>query len=208
MNLAPVMLEGRTVRLEPLALHHLDGLCAVGLEPSLWAFTTTQVTTPDAMRAYVETALAEQRAGTALPFATVERASGTVVGTTRFANAVHEHARVEIGWTWVAPRWQRTAVNTEAKYLMLRHAFDVLRVRRVELKTSALNARSRAAIRRLGATEEGTLRKHMINADGSARDSVYFSILDDEWPDVRTRLASMLQPEQRTAPTASRPPRS
>jgi RimJ/RimL family protein N-acetyltransferase len=191
MNLAPVTLEGRIVRLEPLGLEHVDALCAVGLEPSLWAFTTMQITTPEQMRAYVETGLAEQRAGTALPFATVERATGTVVGTTRFANAVHEHARVEIGWTWIAPPWQRTGVNTEAKLLMLRHAFEVLRVRRVELKTSALNVRSRAAIRRIGATEEGTLRKHMINADGSARHSVYFSVLDDEWPAVEARLDAM-----------------
>ena len=191
MNLAPVTLEGRVVRLEPLGLHHLDALCAVGLEPALWAFTTMQITTPEQLRGYVETALAEQRAGTALAFATVERASGTVVGTTRFANAVHEHARVEIGWTWIGLPWQRTGVNTEAKLLMLRHAFETLRVRRVELKTSALNLRSRAAIRRIGATEEGTLRKHMINADGSARDSVYFSVLDDEWPAVRARLEAM-----------------
>jgi RimJ/RimL family protein N-acetyltransferase len=192
MNLAPATLEGRVVRLEPLGLRHLDALCAVGLEPSLWAFTTMQIATPEQMRGYVETALAEQRAGTALPFATVERAGGTVVGTTRFANAVHEHARVEIGWTWIAPRWQRTGVNTEAKLLMLRHAFEVLRVRRVELKTSALNLRSRAAMLRIGATEEGTLRKHMINADGSARDSVYFSITDDDWVTVRPRLEAML----------------
>jgi Acetyltransferases, including N-acetylases of ribosomal proteins len=194
MNLAPVTLEGRVVRLEPLGLQHLDALCAIGLEPSLWAFTTVQITTPAQMRGYVETALAEQRAGTALPFATVERAGGTVVGTTRFANAVHEHARVEIGWTWIAPQWQRTAVNTEAKLLMLRHAFEALQVRRVELKTSALNLRSRAAIRRIGAVEEGTLRKHMINADGSARDSVYFSIVDDEWPEVGARLAALMGP--------------
>jgi RimJ/RimL family protein N-acetyltransferase len=180
------------VRLEPLGLHHLEGLCAVGLDPSLWALTTIRVATPEDMRGYVEAALAEQRAGTALPFATVERASGTVVGTTRFGSAAHEHARVEIGWTWIAPAWQRTTVNTEAKYLMLRHAFDVMGVRRVELKTSALNARSRAAILRIGATEEGTLRKHMINADGSARHSVYFSVTDDEWPVVRARLESML----------------
>jgi N-acetyltransferase len=192
MNLAPVTLEGRVVRLEPLGLHHLDALCAVGLEPSLWAFTTIRITTAEEMRAYVETGLAEQRAGTALPFATVERATGMVVGTTRFANAVHEHARVEIGWTWIAPRWQRTGVNTEAKLLMLRHAFEVLRVRRVELKTSALNLQSRAAIRRIGATEEGTLRKHMINADGSARDSVYFSIIDEEWVAVRARLTALI----------------
>jgi N-acetyltransferase len=192
MNLAPVTLEGRVVRLEPLRPDHVDALCAVGLEASLWAFTTIQITTPEQMRGYVETALAEQRAGTALAFATVERASGTVVGTTRFANAVHEHARVEIGWTWIAPRWQRTGVNTEAKLLMLRHAFEVLQVRRVELKTSALNLRSRAAIRRIGATEEGTLRKHMINADGSARDSVYFSIIDDEWAAARARLTALM----------------
>jgi RimJ/RimL family protein N-acetyltransferase len=192
MNLEPTTLEGRVVRLEPLELRHLDALCAVGLDPALWAFTTVQIRTPEQMRGYVETALAEQRAGTALPFATVERASGTVVGTTRFANAVHEHARVEIGWTWIAPRWQRTGVNTEAKLLMLRHAFEVLRVRRVELKTSALNLRSRAALLRISATEEGTLRKHMINADGSARNSVYFSITDDDWVMVRPRLEAML----------------
>jgi RimJ/RimL family protein N-acetyltransferase len=192
VNLAPVTLEGRVIRLEPLGLHHLDGLCAVGLDPSLWAFTTVRITNRDEMRAYMEGGLAEQRAGTALPFATVERATGTIVGTTRFASAVHEHARVEIGWTWIAPAWQRSAVNTEAKYLMLRHAFDVMGVRRVELKTSALNMRSRNAILRIGATEEGTLRKHMINADGSARHSVYFSIIDDEWPAVRARLESMM----------------
>lgn len=192
MNLAPVVLEGRVVRLEPLTLDHVDALSAVGLDPSLWALTTIRVNDSDDMRRYVQTALDEQRAGTALPFATIARATGTVVGTTRFGSAVHEHARVEIGWTWIAPPWQRTAVNTEAKYLMLRHAFEVLKIRRVELKTSALNARSRAAILRIGATEEGTLRKHMINADGSARDSVYFSVTDDEWPRVRTRLEAML----------------
>lgn len=192
MPLAPVTLEGAVVRLEPLGLHHLDALCAVGLEPSLWALTTIRVDSAGDMRRYVEAALADQAAGTALPFAAVERASGTVVGSTRFGSAAPEHARVEIGWTWIAPRWQRTAVNTEAKYLMLRHAFEVLRCRRVELKTSARNLRSQAAMRRIGAIEEGTLRKHMINADGSARDSVYFSILDDEWPQVRRRLEAML----------------
>jgi RimJ/RimL family protein N-acetyltransferase len=188
VDLSPVTLEGDLVRLEPLGLHHLDALCAVGLEPSLWAYTTVRVATPDDMRQYVQQALDEQAAGTALPFATVERASGMVVGSTRFAAAVPAHKRVEIGWTWIAPRWQRTPVNTEAKYLMLRHAFEVMGARRVELKTSARNARSRAAMLRIGCTEEGTLRQHMINADGSSRDSVYFSILDREWPSVRERL--------------------
>jgi RimJ/RimL family protein N-acetyltransferase len=193
MDLTPVTLQGTAIRLEPLGLHHLDGLVAVGLDPSLWALGQSRIESPGDMRAYVEEALAEQHAGTALPFATVEQASGTIVGSTRFANAVHEHRRVEIGWTWIAPRWQRSAVNTEAKYLMLRHAFETMGARRVELKTSALNARSRAAMLRIGATEEGTLRQHMIRPDGSNRDSVYFSVLDREWPVVGARLAEMLQ---------------
>jgi RimJ/RimL family protein N-acetyltransferase len=193
MNLSPVTLEGRTVRLEPLALRHLDALCAVGLDPSLWALTTVRVASRDDMRRYVQTALADQDAGSALPFATVERATGIVVGSTRFGSVVPEHRRVEIGWTWIAAPWQRTGVNTEAKYLMLRHAFEVMGCRRVELKTSALNSRSRAAMLRIGATEEGTMRRHMVNPDGSARDSVYFSVIDEEWPAARQRLEGLLR---------------
>jgi N-acetyltransferase len=193
MAWSPVVLEGTVVRLEPLALHHLDALCAVGLEPSLWALTTSRIATRGDMQRYVEAALGEQAVGSALPFATVERATNTVVGSTRYGNIVPQHRRAEIGWTWIAPRWQRTAVNTEAKYLMLRHAFDVMACRRVELKTSALNARSRAAMLRIGATEEGTLRRHMVQPDGSARDSVYFSVIDEEWPAVRERLEEMLR---------------
>lgn len=192
MNLAPATLEGHVIRLEPLGIHHLDALCEVGLDPSLWALTTTDIRSRDDMRRYLETALAERAAGSAMPFATVVRDGDVVVGSTRFGNIVPEHARVEIGWTWIAPRWQRTAVNTEAKYLMLRHAFQVWNCRRVELKTNVLNARSRAAMLRIGAIEEGTLRKHMINADGSARDSMYFSVIDDEWPAVRARLEGIL----------------
>ena len=192
MNLAPVILEGRVVRLEPMTLDHVDALSCVGLDASLWALTTSRVATRDDMRQYMETALAEQAAGTALPFVTIARATGEVVGSTRFANVVHEHARAEIGWTWITPPWQRTAVNTEAKYLMLRHAFERMGCRRVELKTNALNARSRAAMLRIGATEEGTFRRHMINADGSPRDSVYFSVIAEEWPTVRARLEKML----------------
>jgi N-acetyltransferase len=193
MAWSPVVLEGTVVRLEPLALHHLDALCAVGLEPSLWALTTSRIATRGDMQRYVEAALGEQAVGSALPFATVERATNTVVGSTRYGNIVPQHRRAEIGWTWIAPRWQRTAVNTEAKYLMLRHAFDVMACRRVELKTSALNARSRAAMLRIGAKEEGTLRRHMVQPDGSARDSVYFSVIDEEWPAVRERLEEMLR---------------
>ena len=192
MDLAPVTLEGSVVRLEPLSLEHVEGLSAVGLDMSLWALTSIWVTSPAEMREYVEQALAEQRAGTALPFATVERATGRVIGSTRFGNYVPAHKRIEIGWTWIAPAWQRTAVNTEAKLLMLTHAFETLGCKRVELKTSAKNMRSRNAMRRIGATEEGTLRQHMINPDGSSRDSVYFSIIDGEWPAVRARLVGML----------------
>ena len=192
MDLAPVMLEGDVVRLEPLRLDHAEALSAVGLDPSLWALTTIRVHTSADMRAYVEDALAEQRAGASLPFATVERATGRVIGSTRFGNITPAHRRVEIGWTWIAPAWQRTAVNTEAKLLMLTHAFDTLACRRVELKTSALNMRSRNAMLRIGATEEGTLRQHMINSDGSNRDSVYFSVLDSEWPVVQARLRTLL----------------
>lgn len=198
MNLAPLTLEGRVVRLEPLGLHHLDALCDVGLDSSLWTVAPAPIASRDDMRRYVETALAEQAAGSALPFATVVREGGVVVGSTRFGNIVPDHKRVEIGWTWITPRWQRTTVNTEAKFLMLRHAFEVWGCRRVELKTNALNARSRAAMLRIGAKEEGTLRKHMINADGSARDSVYFSVIDDEWSAVRERLTALLAgPAQR-----------
>ena len=192
MEISPVRLIGARVILEPLTLEHVPALCEVGLEPEIWRYTTSRVHNADEMRRFVETALQWQRDGTAVPFATIDRASGRVVGSTRFANIDREHRRVEIGWTWIAPSFQRTHVNTEAKFLMLRHAFESWGCRRVELKTSALNTRSRAAILRLGAVEEGTLRKHMINADGSARDSVYFSIIDDEWPSVRERLSARL----------------
>lgn len=191
MRDAPV-LEGAVVRLEPLARDHLDGLIAAGLDPELWRFTASEVRSPDEMRMYVEQALAEREAGTSLPFATVHRTTGTVIGSTRFGNIAADHRRCEIGWTWISRPWQRSAVNTEAKYLMLRHAFEQWQCIRVELKTSARNERSRRAILRIGATEEGTLRQHMINADGSLRDTVYFSILDREWPAVKARLESML----------------
>lgn len=188
----PVILEGRHVRLEPLSLAHLDRLCEIGLDEDLWRWTVSQVRTRDEMRDYIETALALQTQGAALPFATIERASGLVVGSTRYGNIDRANRRLEIGWTWIARPWQRTAVNTEAKYLMLRHAFETLGCVRVELKTDALNQRSRRAILRLGAREEGTLRKHMITATGRLRDTVYYSIVDDEWPAARARLERRL----------------
>ena len=189
MDLTPRVLEGPTIRLEPLTLESLDGLCDAGLDPELWRLTVSRIRTRADMLRYLEDALADQRAGQALPFATVWRATGRVIGSTRFGNASPPHRRVEIGWTWLARPWQRTGANTEAKYLMLRHAFEQWGCIRVELKTSALNHRSRAAILRIGAREEGTLRHHMINEDGSLRDSVFFSLLAAEWPEARRRLA-------------------
>ena len=192
MTLTPVTLEGRHVRLEPLAQTHHAGLCAVGLDPDLWELIPYRVVTPEDMAAYIQTALNLQAAGTALPFATVHAPSGQVIGSTRFMNIDMANRRVEIGATWIAQPWRRTAVNTEAKYLMLRHAFETLGCIRVELKTDALNQRSRNAIRRIGATEEGTLRQHIITWSGRFRDSVYFSILDSEWPRVKRDLEQKL----------------
>jgi N-acetyltransferase len=189
---APVPLYGEHVRLEPLTRDHVGPLAEVGLDPDLWRWTLSQVRSREDVVAYVDRALAEQAAGRALPYATVAQASGRVVGSTRFGSIDVEHRRVEIGWTWIARPWQRTPVNTEAKYLMLRHAFDALGCNRVELKTDALNERSRDAIRRLGAVEEGVLRGHMITADGRIRDTVYYGILAAEWPQVRARLEAKL----------------
>jgi len=192
LNLTPVTLEGRHVRLEPLAQTHHAALCAVGLDPDLWGLIPYRVTTPEEMAAYIQTALNLQAAGSALPFATVHAPTGQVVGSTRYMNIDPANRRVEIGATWIAQPWRRTAVNTEAKYLMLRHAFETLGCIRVELKTDALNQRSRNAIRRIGATEEGTLRQHMVTWSGRRRDSVYFSVLDSEWPRVKRDLEQKL----------------
>ncbi len=191
MNVTPVTLVGPVVRLEPLTLDHVPALARVGLAPELWRLIPTAVATAQQMRAYVETALAEQARGTALPFAIVDRASDAAIGSTRFGNIVPEHRRLEIGWTWLAPAFQRTGANTDAKLLLLTHAFETLGAQRVELKTDALNEQSRAAILRIGATQEGIFRRHMITASGRVRDTVYFSIVDSEWPDVKERLSRL-----------------
>jgi N-acetyltransferase len=194
MIVAPVTLEGRHVRLEPLSQAHQPGLAAVGLGEELWRWIPTPVRTPEEMSAYIATALEEQVRGVSLPFALIEKASGQAIGSTRYGNIDRTHHRVEIGWTWVAPAWQRSVVNTEVKYLLLRHAFETLSCIRVELKTDSLNERSRAAILRIGAREEGTFRNHMITASGRIRHTVYFSVLDSEWPVVKSRLQTMLLP--------------
>ncbi|HEY9426970.1 MAG TPA: GNAT family protein, partial [Gemmatimonadaceae bacterium] len=178
--------------LEPLELSHAEELLEVALEPELWRFTTKRIDSREALRNYLEIAMAERDAGVSLPFMTREADSGRAIGSTRFLKISRNDRRVEIGWTWIGKRWQRTAVNTEAKYMMLRHAFETWECVRVELKTSTLNERSRAAIKRIGGVEEGIFRRHTRNADGSWRDTVYFSILDREWPDVKKRLEELL----------------
>lgn len=191
-RLAPVILEGSHVRLVPLSMEHLDGLCAAGLDPELWQWIPTQVLDPMGMRAYVRLALDEQRRGLSLPFATTLKATGQVAGCTRYMNIDLRNQRVEIGATWVGKPWQRSVVNTETKYLMLRHAFETLGCVRVELKADALNERSRKAIGRLGARQEGILRRHVLTDTGRMRDTVYFSILDDEWSAIKSRLEMRL----------------
>jgi RimJ/RimL family protein N-acetyltransferase len=193
MVIAPVILQGRHVRLEPLTLEHVAGLAEVGLDEDLWKWIPVPVRTASEMKNYVQTALNEQKSGSALPFVLMENASGHIIGSTRYGNIDRVHHRVEIGWTWVARQWQRSPINTEAKYLLLRHAFETLNCIRVELKTDSLNERSRAAILRIGAREEGTFRNHMITASGRIRHTVYFSILDSEWPDVKVRLENRLR---------------
>jgi len=193
MDIKPITLEGRHVRLEPLSVEHLPGLCEVGLDPELWRWTPFLYRTPSDMRNYVQIALQAQEQGIALPFATVERSSGLVIGSTRFGSIDHEHLGVEIGWTWIAQRWQKTPVNTEAKYLMLRHAFEKLGCIRVQFKTDSLNTQSRTALLRIGAREEGVFRNHMITYSGRIRHTVYFSIIDSEWPQVKAHLEGKLQ---------------
>jgi RimJ/RimL family protein N-acetyltransferase len=192
MDLTPVTLEGAAVRLEPLSLSHLDGLLQAGADVRLWRYMTSDCSTREGMLAFIAEALHGQRAGTTLPFATIDRKSGKPIGSTRFGNIVPEHKRVEIGWTWISTPWQRSAINTEAKYLMFRYAFETLGCNRVELKTNSQNAQSRTAILRIGAKEEGTLRSHMVNPDGSLRDTVYYSLIAPEWSEVKARLEMKL----------------
>jgi N-acetyltransferase len=190
--LTPRTLDGRIVRLEPLTESHIPALSEVAFDPDLWSVTTTNLRDASDLRRYVDEALQLQRAGTALAFATIHKPSNHVVGSSRFGNYDAANRKVEIGWTWVARPWQRTAVNAEAKLLMLRCAFEDLNCVRVEFKTDAINLRSQGALEKLGAVREGVLRSHMIVQGGRRRDSVYFSILPEEWPSVRERLAARI----------------
>src|SRR6266851_4652327 len=191
---APLTLEGSVVRLEPIRHEHAQAFWNVAKDAldDMFQWIPYRMKLKEDFQHLVDKALVEQERGESLVFATVERRSGRVVGSTRFMNIDRNNRRVEIGSTWIAPAWQRTAINTEAKYLMLRHSFEVWNCIRVELKTDALNQKSRNAILRIGAKEEGTLRRHVVTWTGRVRDSVYFSILDTEWPEVKGRLEGML----------------
>jgi RimJ/RimL family protein N-acetyltransferase len=190
----PLTLEGTFVRLEPLQAIQSAAFWHVAKDAleDIFRWIPYRMQTREDFDLLVEKAFAEQTRGECVVFATVEPATRRVIGSTRFMNIDRANSRVEIGSTWIAPPWQRTAVNTEAKYLMLRHAFETWRCIRVELKTDALNQKSRNAILRLGAKEEGTFRKHLLTWTGRIRDTVYFSILDTEWPAVKARLEAKL----------------
>ncbi|MGA8441802.1 MAG: GNAT family protein [Candidatus Sulfotelmatobacter sp.] len=190
----PVTLQASIVRLEPIRREHAELFWQAAKDAldDIFHWIPYSMKTLEDFEHLVEKALGEQGRGESVVFATVELKSGRVIGSTRFMNIDRANRRLEIGSTWIAPAWQRSAVNTEAKYLMLRHAFEVWQCMRVELKTDALNQKSRHAILRLGAKEEGTLRKHLITWTGRVRDTVYFSILDTEWPEARAKLEAKL----------------
>lgn len=197
MRIEPITLEGCYIRLAPLSLSHHAALCEVGLDAALWEFTTIRLQTPEDMRRYIEAALHEQAEGAVLPFVILEKRSGKVIGTSRYHNINPAHRRVEIGFTWVAIPWQRTPVNTEAKYLMLKQAFEQYRCVRVEFKADTRNERSRRALLRIGATQEGILRSYMVSGHKGVRDVVLFSIIDSEWPAVKAELEAKLRREWR-----------
>lgn len=188
----PVTLEGSIVRLEPLSLEHLEGLAEVAFDPSIWQWTIARPTDIDGLRAWLETALAHRADGSEVPFATIDATTGRPIGSTRFMSIVPEHRRLEIGWTWVAPAWQRKGANQEAKYLQLRHAFEDLGANRVEFKTDSLNAKANPALLAIGATFEGTFRNHMIMPGGRLRHSSYYSVTAEEWPDRKAKLEARI----------------
>jgi RimJ/RimL family protein N-acetyltransferase len=194
MKVNPVTLEmaGGIVRLEPLRPDHAPGLLEAGKDPSIWTFLMERPATLPEMLALIERANAAERAGKELPFAVVEVSTGRAVGSTRFEDITPAHRCLEIGWTWLGAPWQRTACNTQRKYMLLRHAFEALGTVRVQLKADVRNTCSRAAIERLGAVYEGTLRRNRTLPDGYIRDSAYYSVIREEWPAVKSRLAARM----------------
>lgn len=192
-SIEPVTLEGRVVRLEPLQPGHTPGLLQVGQAPGIWEHMLYgQVDSLEKMQAFVQELLERQQRGTDLPFTVVHRPSGRIAGCTRYLDIQPHNRALEVGGTWYGLEFQRTAVNSEAKFLLFEYAFERLGAVRVQLKTDLNNTRSQQAIERLGAVREGVLREHMLRPDGSRRSSVYYSILDSEWPAVKARLRGFL----------------
>jgi RimJ/RimL family protein N-acetyltransferase len=188
----PVTLDGSRVRLEPLDEAHLQDLVRVGTDDSIWRWITGLPMDEQGLRAWFEQTQAAAATGTEVPFATIDRESDKAIGSTRFMTITPEHRRLEIGWTWVGTAFQRTGANRETKLLQMAHAFETLNAERVEFKTHARNEKSRAALTGIGAIFEGVLRHHTIMPDGTNRDSAYYSVLADEWPDVKARLEALL----------------
>jgi RimJ/RimL family protein N-acetyltransferase len=192
MKVEPVVLDGKLVRLEPVEPRHAPGLWQAASDPVIWRWFPYRIGSLAETEQMIAVARAGAAAGSMLAFAQVLRATGEVAGSTSYLAIEPAHRRLEIGATWLNPRFQRTGANTEAKLLLLGHAFEKLGCRRVEFKTDSDNRPSRTALARIGATEEGTLRSHMVRQDGGRRDSVYFSVIDEEWPRVRSRLEALL----------------
>jgi N-acetyltransferase len=188
----PVTLAGERVRMEPLAERHLDELALVAFDAAIWRWTIARPIDDAGLRSWLDQALGNADAGTEVPFATVDQASGRAIGSSRFMTIAAEHRRLEIGWTWLGTAFQRSGANREAKLLQLTHAFDSLGAERVEFKTHARNLASRSALLGIGATFEGVLRHHTIMPDGSNRDSAFFGIIAPDWPVVRDRLRASL----------------
>jgi RimJ/RimL family protein N-acetyltransferase len=192
LHVEPITLEGRWVRLEPLAERHAADLTAVAGDEEIWRYMPLAPMTGEQIQAWIADTLRLQAAGAILPFAIVERATERAIGSTRYLSIMPKDRGLEIGWTWLARAAWRTAINSECKYLLLRHAFETLGCIRVQLKTDRRNERSRRAIERIGGQFEGILRQHIVLRDGTYRDSAYYSIIDSEWPLVKARLAGRL----------------
>ena len=194
LDIKPVVLEGGHVRLEPMTEAHVPGLTKIGAGQAFWDFMVYgKMETEDDMHGWVRDILSRAEKRTDLPFVAIHLASGRVAGATRYLNIMPNDKGLEVGGTWYGLDYQRTAVNTECKYLLLTHAFETLGCIRVQIKTDSLNVRSQKAIERIGGVKEGVLRNHMILPNGRIRHSVYYSILDAEWPDVKKRLEEMLE---------------
>lgn len=191
-----VILQNYKARLEPLQKEHFEELKSIAFDESLWKFTTTKIHTEKDLQKYIDTAIEEREKLQSYPFVIYDVASGKIAGSTRYGNISPVHCRVEIGWTWYASFFQRTGLNRACKFELLQYAFEQLDCIRVELKTGNLNQQSQTAIAKIGATKEGILRKHMIQDDGNFRDTVYFSILQEEWPSIKQTIFKFFADEQ------------